>query len=53
MEKLYKYSEVAELLSVTRHTVERWAREGKLNVVRINGNPRVAESELKRLMKGE
>lgn len=53
MEQLYTFDEVAKLIKVKRVTLERWEKQGKLNVVRINKKPRVAESELKRLMKGE
>lgn len=53
MEQLYKITEASKILSVTRQTVTRWIKEGKIQVVRINGNPRIKESELKRLMEGE
>lgn len=51
MEKYYKITEAAELLSVARFTIYRWKKEGKIKVVTINGNPRIAESELKKLVK--
>lgn len=53
MEQLYKISEVAKKMSITTRTIYRWIDSGKINIVRINGNPRVTESELQRLMKGE
>ena len=53
MEQLYKIHEVAKLLSVTRQTIYRWQAEGKIEVIYINDNPRIKESELKRLMKGK
>ena len=53
MEQLYTFREVIKLLKIERTTLYRWEKEGKLKVVRINGKPRVPESELKRLMKGE
>jgi excisionase family DNA binding protein len=53
LEQLYTFKEVAELLKVTRITLERWEKQGILKTVRINNKPRVKESELKRLMKGE
>lgn len=53
MEKLYKIKEASGLLSVSRVTIYRWAKKGKISIVYINGNPRIKESELKNLMKGE
>ena len=47
------FKEVAELLKVTRITLERWEKQGIIKTVRINNKPRVKESELQRLMKGE
>lgn len=51
MEKYYNITEAAELLSVARFTIYRWNKKGKIKIVTINGNPRIAESELKRLIK--
>lgn len=53
MEQLYTFDEVAKLLKVTRKTLERWEKKNIIKVVRINNKPRIAESELKRLTKGE
>ena len=53
MEKLYKITEAAEILSITRQTIYQWHDEGKIQFVRVNGNPRIKESELKRLIKEE
>lgn len=49
MEKYYKITEAAEILSVTKTTINNWRSQGKIKVVKINGRPRIAESELKRL----
>ena len=51
MEKHYKPSEVAEMLSVTIKTISRWRKAGKINTVMVNGRPRIAESEIKRILK--
>lgn len=53
MEKLYTFDEVAKYLKVTRQTLYNWEKQGILKTVRINNKPRVKESELQRLMKGE
>lgn len=53
MEQLYTFDEVSSLLKVTRRTLENWEKQGILKTVRINNKPRVKESELQRLMKGE
>lgn len=53
MEKFYKIKDVAEVFSVTRQTIYNWIAEGKVNVIRINGNPRISEKEVERLKKGE
>lgn len=53
MEQLYAIKDLVQLLRVNKTTIYRWEKEGKLKFVRINGKPRVTESELKRLMKGE
>lgn len=51
MENFYKIQDVAKALSVTRNTIYNWIREGKIKVTRINGNPRISESEIERLKK--
>ena len=53
MEKLYTLEEVSNILKVARITLERWEKANKIEVIRINGHPRVKESELQRLMRGE
>lgn len=51
MEKFYKTKEVAEMLSVTLRTVDRWRKSGKINTTMVNGRPRISESEIKRILK--
>lgn len=53
MEQLYTLNEIAEKLKVSRLTLSRWEKKGQLKVIRVNGHPRVTESEFKRLLKGE
>ncbi len=50
MEQCYKLKDVASKLAITRRTLYRWIDTGQLNIVRINGHPRVLESELQRLV---
>lgn len=51
MEQLYTRKEVAKLAKVSVQAIVKWEKEGKIKVVRFNGQPRIAESELKRIMK--
>ncbi|MEN3039821.1 MAG: helix-turn-helix domain-containing protein, partial [Candidatus Kryptonium sp.] len=44
--KLYKISEVAKLFNVSKMTVKKWIKEGKLRVVRIGNVVRVEEKDL-------
>lgn len=39
-EKLYKASELAELLGVCIDTIYRWGKQGKLETVRVGGTVR-------------
>ncbi|TYB50268.1 helix-turn-helix domain-containing protein [Nonomuraea sp. PA05] len=53
-EKLYTRQEAADFLQVHFQTVTRWANEGKLNPIRVDGgHRRYKESELKAVMAGE
>ena len=53
MEQYYKIKDVAKMLSVTIRTVYRWIDDGKITATRINENPRISESEITRITKGE
>jgi len=51
MEKLYRIKEALEILGVHPKTLQRWAREGKIRVVRRVGDIRgIPESEIRRLL---
>jgi len=52
MEKLYKLSEFAKLVGVSRSGVVKWIREGKVRAVNIHGRWYIPESELERLTRG-
>ncbi len=52
MEKLYKLSEFARLVGVSRSGVVKWIREGKIRAVNIHGRWYIPGSELERLTKG-
>jgi len=52
MEKLYKVSKLAELMGVSRVTVIKWIRAGRIHVYNINGYYYIPESEVERLLKG-
>lgn len=53
MEKLYTVKEVCEIIGITKQGLYKWRKEGKIRFVRVNGLPRITESELKRIVKGE
>jgi putative resolvase len=49
-EKLLTTSEVARILNVTRHAVDKWIREGRMKAIRLpGGRYRIPESEVERL----
>lgn len=53
MEKQYKIKEICSILGVTRQCIYNWEKQGKIKFNRVNGLPRIAESELKRIVKEE
>ena len=51
MEKLYRIKEASEILGVHPKTLQRWARDGKIRVVKtVGGIRRIPESEIRRLL---
>jgi len=52
MEKLYKVSELAELMGVSRVTVIKWIRSGRIHAYNINGYYYIPESEVEKLLRG-
>jgi len=52
MERLYKLSEFAGLMGVSRSGVIKWIKEGKIRAVNIHGRWYIPESEYWRLTKG-
>lgn len=53
MVKLYRTGEVAKKLGVSKMTVLRWIKAGKLQAHRIGKEYRVPESEIKRILEGK
>ncbi|WP_148882043.1 IS607 family transposase [Thermococcus aciditolerans] len=51
--KLYRTGEVAKKLGVSKMTVLRWIKAGKLKAHRIGKEYRVPESEIKRILEGK
>ena len=53
MDKFLTVKEICDILKVTRGTVIRWIRIGKLRAIKLGGGRlwRVRESELKRFMR--
>lgn len=51
MDKMYSVKEVAEILGVTEGTVRNYLTKGKINHVKVLGNTRIKETELKGLIK--
>jgi putative resolvase len=53
MDKLFTIAETADYLRVSKMTIYRWIDSGRLNSIKINQKHLIAESEIKRLIKGE
>ncbi|NJE06035.1 IS607 family transposase [Thermococcus sp. M36] len=53
MVKLYRTGEAAKKLGVSKMTVLRWIKSGKLKAHRIGKEYRVPESEIKRILEGK
>ena len=51
MDKLYTVDEVKDILKVSENTVRRYLSEGKLKYVKVFGNTRITEEELKKHIK--
>lgn len=49
LDKLYNISKAAELLGVTRQTLYRWNKEGKVKFLSVGEFQKVSETEIKRL----
>lgn len=50
---LYTLEEAAELLRVSKETIRRWDKSGKIHCIRLpNGYRRVPVSEISRITKG-
>ena len=49
LDKLYNISKTAQLLGVTRMSVYRWHKEGKIKFIKVGDFHKVSESEIKRL----
>jgi len=52
MEKLYKLSEFARLVGVSRSAVIKWIKQGRIRAININGRWYIPESEFEKLIKG-
>jgi len=52
-EKLYKPSDFAKLMGISRSGVIKWIKQGKIRAVEIHGRWYIPESEIERLTKGE
>jgi len=51
LDRLYTLKEVEEFLKVSRRTVYRYIKSGKLKAVKVNGRWRVPREELERIAK--
>lgn len=53
MLKIYTLPEVCEILKVSKWTIYKWVKEGKIQYTRFPGNQlRFHEEELKRIING-
>ena len=53
VDKLYKPTEVAEMLKVSIHTVNKWLQEGRLEGVKVGNLWRVTEKNIDDFTKGK
>lgn len=53
LENLYTIEETANYLRVSHSTIYRWLENGKLKSSKIEQKHLIAESEIKKLLKGE
>jgi excisionase family DNA binding protein len=51
--QLFKLKEVCQMFHVSKPTLYKWMREGKLKTVKIDGLRFVNEEDLKELVKGK
>ena len=52
-ERMMRSGEVAEILGVSRHTVVKWIKEGRIRAIRLpSGRYRIPESEVKKILEG-
>jgi len=51
--RLYRTGEAAKRLGVTKMTVLRWIRAGKIRAYKIGREHRIPESEIKRILEGK
>ncbi|MEM4938203.1 MAG: helix-turn-helix domain-containing protein, partial [Sulfolobales archaeon] len=51
-EKLYRTSEVAELLNISVSTVKKWIKQGRLHALRVGKLWMIPESEVRRILSG-
>jgi excisionase family DNA binding protein len=50
MPSLLTLDEAAEILRLSRRTLENWIRQGKLTPIRFGRNVRIERSEVERLL---
>jgi len=50
-EKIYRISELAEMVGKSERTILRWIREGQLKQARLGGSPVIKESALAEFIK--
>ena len=51
MDKLYTLEEASLMLKISRQTLYNWRRQGKIKFTKVNGVPRISESELSKIIK--
>ena len=51
--QLYTLRETMEILKISRSTLYRFIKTGKIKSVDVLGNVRISEEEIKKIVKGE
>lgn len=50
MENMFSVTKTSKILGVSRQTIYRWEKEGKIRPVLVNGFKKYKESEIKKMI---
>lgn len=50
--QLYTLKETMEILKISRSTLWRYIKQGKIKTIDMLGNPRISKEEIEKIVKG-